>query len=138
MSFINRTILVVDDESEQRDAMRDILRRAGCVVLEAADYRSAEAIHRGYSGAIDLLVIDVSLPGGNGCELARALMARDPKLRVLFISGHVGAEILRFYGVSAADDIRFLEKPFQSEDLLTRIRCVLGRDEPLGSGAASA
>ena len=118
--------------------MRDVLRGAGCEVLEAADYLSAEAIHSCHSGAIDLLVIDVSLPGGNGCELARLLMARDPKLRVLFISGHVGSEILRFYGVSAADDIRFLEKPFQSGELLTRIRCVLERVEPLGSGAASA
>jgi CheY-like chemotaxis protein len=96
MPLISKTILIVDDEVQERDAMREILRNAGYAVLEAADYLTAEALHRLLRGAIDLLLADVSLPGENGYELAKALTSSDPKLKVLFISGHTGSEILRF------------------------------------------
>jgi two-component system, cell cycle sensor histidine kinase and response regulator CckA len=129
MPLQSQTILLVNDEASDRDAMRATLAAAGYAVLEAADYAAAEALHRRLAGAISLLVVDVSLPGGNGYELAKALQAGDPNLKVLFISGHAGSEVLRFYGLTAGDD-RFLEKPFGSQQLLTRIRRALASEEP--------
>ena len=60
--------------------------------------------------AVDLLIADISLPDGNGCELAIAMREKKPDLRVLFVSGHVGAEVCRFYGLDVTD-LHFLRKP---------------------------
>jgi DNA-binding NtrC family response regulator len=116
-----RTILLIDDEDSQRKFMRRTLREAGYRVLEGADYGEALAIHHQNQERIDLLITDISLPGQNGYELGKALLGIDPGLRVIFISGPVGAEICRFYKMDTTD-VRFLEKPFTSADLLRRVR----------------
>jgi len=72
-----------------------------------------------------LLITDISLPGGNGCELAIALREQKPDLRVLFVSGHVGAEICRYYSLDIFDE-HFLPKPFVGTDLISRVKQVLG------------
>ena len=134
MSERSKTILLVDDEAPQREQMRRALRLAGYRVLAAAEYGTAVASFQQHSGVIDLLVTDLALPGRNGYELARSLQAHQPKLKVLFTSAHVGAELRRFYGVAGAGD-HFLEKPFQPPDLVMRVRDLLERAEPK-SGAA--
>ena len=68
-------------------------------------------------------MIDVALPGKNGYELARTLLDTEPNLKVVFMSGHAGAELSRFYGMPVTD-VHFLVKPFQAVDLLQRVKCV--------------
>jgi DNA-binding response OmpR family regulator len=116
--------------------MRRILRGAGYKVLEGTDYGEAIAMHHQNRGKIDLLVTDVSLPGKDGYMLANALLDTDPGLKVIFISGHVGAEICRYYGM-ATSDIRFLRKPFTAVDLLMRVRQLLENGEPLCDAAVT-
>ena len=84
-----------------------------------------------------MLVVDVSLPGRNGVEIALELLKRKPSLRVLFVSGYVGAEVIRFYGVSTSD-VHFLRKPFQTDEFVHRVEGVLKSSEPfrwLGPGS---
>jgi two-component system cell cycle sensor histidine kinase/response regulator CckA len=131
-----KTILLIDDEASQRQIMRSILRKAEYKVLEGADYGEALAIHHQNRGKIDLLMTDVSLPGTNGFELGQALANLDPDLKMIFMSGPVGAEICRFYGMSI-DDVRFLEKPFTGEQMLQRVNQVLGAEEFLLGAAAT-
>jgi CheY-like chemotaxis protein len=115
-----QTILVVDDEAEDRQSIRATLEARGDTVLEAGNYCSAVNTFEQHRDEIDLLIADISLPDENGCELAKAILHERPDIKVLFISGHAGAEICRFYGL-LNPDLHFLEKPFKPIDLLVRV-----------------
>jgi two-component system, cell cycle sensor histidine kinase and response regulator CckA len=125
----HKTILLIDDETSQRTFMRRVLEDAGYNVLEGADYDEALVVHSQHKGKIDVLLTDISLPGRNGYELAKALLAIDPGLNAIFVSGLAGAEACRFHGM-ATTDVHFLEKPFNAADLLRRVRCVLKAGGP--------
>jgi DNA-binding response OmpR family regulator len=123
-----KTILVIDDESSVRKAIQEILRGREYRVLEADGYEEALSIIGEGHGEIDMLLIDVSLPGksglGNGFMIAEALRKIDADLRLLFMSGHVGAEWSRYHGVPVTD-VHFLPKPFTADELLDRVKHVL-------------
>ncbi len=110
--------------------MRRSLNAAGFVVFDAEN--AAEAIQRFemHRDEIDMLVTDISLPGRNGVELAQALLRRRSQLKVLFVSGHVGAEVIRFYGFAATDQ-HFLKKPFRDQEFVARVREILSSKESL-------
>jgi len=120
-----QTILVVDDEQTDREQMRRTLQDEGYTVIEADTYQEALRVFELNRQSFELLIADVSLPGGNGCELAIALRTQKPDLRVLFVSGHVGAEICQYYSLEVSDE-HFLRKPFAAADLRSRVRQVLG------------
>ena len=80
----NKTILVIDDEAFDRDTMRHTLQSEGYTVLKADTYQRAYGVFQSKADVIDLLIADVSLPDGNGCELALAIRDRRPEIRVLF------------------------------------------------------
>ena len=122
------TVLVVDDEEADRLEMRQVLESAGYSVVEAANCENAMAIS-GRNPSIGFLVADVSLPDGDGCDLAVRLHVDNPDLRVLFVSGHVGAEVCRFYGLDVRD-VHFLRKPFSAETLLSRVQEIAESAEP--------
>jgi CheY-like chemotaxis protein len=130
MSDNTETILIVDDEIADLAMMREILEKVGYQVLAADHFQSALATFLTQRDQIDATIVDVSLPGRNGCELARELLKLAPGLKILFVSGHVGAEVIRFYGIPAAD-IHFLQKPFAPPDLLHSLSQVLNSPEPL-------
>jgi CheY-like chemotaxis protein len=136
MSAPNKTILVIDDEAEQRELVRTILRPNAYTILEAADYDDGLAVQNAHLGEIDLVLIDVSLPGRNGYELSKALLAIEPHLEVLFVSGYAGAELCRYFAMPVTD-VHFLQKPVDPADLIGRVKFVLGLAHPL-AGKASA
>lgn len=104
--------------------MAKALEQDGYSVWQAADSTSALRVADQQDRAIDLLVTDISLPGTNGCELAQELLKRWPELKVLFVSGHVGAEVCQYYGIPVTD-LFFLRKPFKPDTLVERVRQVL-------------
>jgi len=120
--------LFVDDEAPQREQMRRALKAAGYRVLIASDYGTAAAVFRIHQGAIEMLVTDLALPGRNGYELAETLRALQPQLQVLFTSAQSGAELTRFHGINPHGE-RFLAKPYQSADLVGRVRFLMERPE---------
>lgn len=136
MSMSQRTILIVDDEAAQRDLMRGILQLEAYAVLEASDYDDALAVQQRHLGEIDLLLLDLSLPGGNGYDLSNALLVREPHLKVLFVSGHAGAELRKFFAVPVTD-VHFLEKPFQPAELLEHVKSVLESADPFAEVASA-
>jgi DNA-binding response OmpR family regulator len=117
--------------------MRAVLRKAGYAVLEARDFHQGLAVYQVRHRDIDLLLIDVSIPGRNGCELAHAALIINPYVKVLLMSGLTGAEVCRFYGIPATD-VHFLEKPFGDSALLARVTYVAGSTEPLSGTAAGS
>jgi DNA-binding NtrC family response regulator len=127
--MIPATALVVDDEEMDRTVMTRIVRTQFTSVVEAESYHSAwEAFERKHH-AIQFLVADISLPDGNGCALAIAMQKLQPNLRVLFVSGHVGEEVCKYYGLEVTDQ-HFVRKPFTAEQLLQGIEKSLNADLP--------
>jgi len=129
------TILVVDDEHVDRELIRHILHRDGYNLLEASNYSQALETFLSHQGPIDMLVVDVALPGRNGCELAKQLLNLRPNLAILLVSGYVGGEVCKQYGIPA-DSLNFLTKPFVGNDLAERVRKILSspRQSPFPAG----
>lgn len=116
-------ILVVDDDPGIQTLLSRYLREQGFAVVIAGDGRAFDAVMQ--SGqAIDLIVLDVMLPGEDGLSIARRL---DPKNRPpLIILSARGEDIDRIVGLEVgADD--YLPKPFNPRELIARIRAVLRR-----------
>src|SRR5262249_33308366 len=78
-------ILLVDDEETDLSAIREALESEGYTVQAASNIPDALATYKAATGVIDLLIADISLPGGNGCDLAIAISKEQPSIRVLFI-----------------------------------------------------
>ncbi len=119
----NENILLVEDNEQVRVVAREILRRFGYVVLEAAGPLEALRMAEVHTGKLDLLLTDMVMPQMNGAELARRLTAQRPTLRVLCMSGYTDDVSLR-EGVQD-DRIAFLQKPFTPETLARKVREVL-------------
>jgi len=124
MSKGKPTILVVDADSSHRQSVRSTLRAGEYRVLEAVDYRHAEHVQQQHRGQIDLLLTAISLPGGNGYELAKALADAEPHLKVLFVSGETGAKASRYYNAPWVE-LQTLTRPFEPADLLQRVEFLL-------------
>jgi two-component system response regulator MprA len=118
-------LLVVDDEPSITSFLRMGLTRAGYAVSVAAD--GPEALALCDSMHVDLVVLDLMLPGMDGVEVCQRLRG-DPDLLVLMLTAADAVE-RRIAGLNAgADD--YLVKPFDFEELLARIRALLRRRLP--------
>jgi two-component system, cell cycle sensor histidine kinase and response regulator CckA len=113
------TILVVEDEPALRDLACRILDNAGYRVLSAEGGAAALDLAGRHSGEIDLLLTDVIMPGILGKELAERLLARDPRVRVLFMSGYA-QPILASRG-TLDPGVTLIEKPFGKSELLAAV-----------------
>jgi DNA-binding response OmpR family regulator len=118
------TILLVEDGDLLRALTAQILASGGYQVLTARHGTEALELARQFPAAIDLLITDVVMPGMLGTELARRLVAERPELRVLLISGESEETFRRANGRTSG---HFLRKPFIPEELLQRVRGLLGR-----------
>lgn len=118
------TILLVEDEDAARRIAGTTLRRHGYLVLDAPTPARACEIFSEQNGSVDLLLTDVVMPDMNGPALAQRLAALDPELRVLFMSGYV--DVASPFDVGNPN-ITFLNKPFQSSMLLSKVHEVLTR-----------
>jgi DNA-binding response OmpR family regulator len=119
------TVLVVDDEPIVRDVVVRYLEREGFRTLEAGDGQSARELVE--SGAPNLVVLDVMLPGMDGLALCRWIRSRST-LPVIMLTAR-GEEADRIVGLElGADD--YVTKPFSPRELAARVRTVLRRAEP--------
>lgn len=127
MTKTQAVILVVDDEAADIAVMRASLARAGFQVLTAASHNEASAQFDEHPEII-MLVTDISLPGKTGLRLADEFRRKRPGLKILLVSGWVGAEFLEYCRIPIAAPY-FLPKPFRSSEFVTRVRQVLASDE---------
>lgn len=110
-----RRVLLVEDDDQARASLQRLLQVLGCDVVHAASAEEALDIEGGF----DLLVTDLLLPGMAGNDLARALISRQPELRVILMSGYgLSPELRRD---ANATGIRILPKPFGIETLAREI-----------------
>ncbi len=126
-------ILIVDDNAEMRDLLGRTLRREGYRVSAAGDGRGMRAALA--DEAIDLVLLDLMLPGEDGLTLCRDLRASST-LPVIMLTAK-GEELDRVLGLKmGADD--YVPKPFSTPELLARIEAVLRRARGSGAPAAEA
>lgn len=119
-------ILVIEDENDIRQLLRFNLEREGFAVLEAAD--GLGGLHMATSELPDLVVLDLMLPGMDGCDVCRRLKAQPvtAAIPVLMLTAR-GEEVDRIVGLTlGADD--YVVKPFSVRELVLRIRAILRRD----------
>jgi two-component system cell cycle sensor histidine kinase/response regulator CckA len=119
------TILLVEDEESVRLFTQSVLTGKGYVVITASGGREALAAAESLSSEVALLVTDVVMPQMSGKELAQRLIRSRPRLRVLFLSGYT-ANVIVHHGVLDSG-IDFLQKPFQVNELLAKVREILNR-----------
>jgi CheY-like chemotaxis protein len=115
-------VLVVDDEPAVRTLLAHLLRTKGYDVHEAEDGAAALAWLDQPARRVDLVVADVVMPGMSGIELAEAIGARWPDLKVLFVSGYP-QDAARTSGPAA--DIPVLSKPFTPSRIASAVRAML-------------
>ena len=132
--FMERTphILIVDDDREIRDLLGRFLVKHGLRVSAAADGREMHACLK--DNAIDLIVLDIMMPGEDGLTLTRNLRAEKNRVPIILLTA-MGEDTDRIVGLEmGADD--YLPKPFNSRELLARIKAVLRRfeDGPTATG----
>lgn len=119
----SKTVLLVEDQEQVREFVREILARQGYHVLEAGNGRKTLAIASSMRSAIDLLVTDVIMPDMDGRTLYKLMRATSPKLKVLFMSGYT-ADVIAHHGI-LEDGIHFIQKPFSVKDFANKVRLVL-------------
>jgi two-component system phosphate regulon response regulator OmpR len=120
----NKRILIVDDDSGLRELLQEYLSSQGYQVNAVADGLAMEQYMM--QEAIDLVILDLMLPGEDGLTLARKLKAGGNQ-PIIMLSAR-GEDIDRIVGLEVgADD--YLAKPFNPRELLARIRAVLRRGE---------
>src|SRR5574343_1789648 len=118
-------ILVVDDDARIRDLLRRYLSQEGFEVLLAED---AKALNRLLTReTVDLIVLDLMLPGEDGLSICRRLRAANDLTPIIMLTAKV-EDVDRIVGLEVgADD--YLAKPFNPRELLARINAVLRRYE---------
>ena len=119
----NETILMVEDEESMRKLARGCLENSGYTVLEAANGEAAIDIVADHPDPIHLLLTDVIMPGMSGRALASTILRNRPEIKVLYMSGYTH-DLITQHGVLASD-VALLEKPFNIEVLVTKVRDVL-------------
>jgi len=120
----NERVLVVDDESLVADTLGLIFRRRGfdCQVA----YSGEEALERMQSFAPSLLLLDLSMPGMSGLDVARAVAVSHPECRVLIMTGHYSKlPEAQAYANGLRHPIEFATKPVQPDALLKQASSML-------------
>jgi PAS domain S-box-containing protein len=116
-------ILLVDDERAIRQMGAELLTRFGYTVSTAASGEEALALYQRQQGNLDLVILDLIMPGMGGRRCLDALLRLDPQVRVLIASGYSVDEATR----NAIEDKAkgFVRKPFQSHKILASMRQAL-------------
>jgi len=119
------TILVADDEEDVRELVSYRLTRSGYEVIDAQD--GEEAFRLASENVPDLMVLDVMMPRLDGYEVTRRVRAEE-SLRsvpvILLTARSQETDVSRGFEVGADD---YLKKPFNPDELVARVRAVLGR-----------
>ncbi|MCD6296968.1 MAG: response regulator [Deltaproteobacteria bacterium] len=121
-------ILIIDDDTEIREVLRQILERAGYEVMEASDGREGINLYR--ERQADLIITDIVMPKKDGLETITDLRVEFPGSKIIAISGGGRLDPKPYLELAegfGAD--RLLTKPFGHEELLEAVQALLGRSD---------
>jgi len=117
-----RNILLIEDDSVTAEIVGDTLSTAGFTIHHATSMEEARVKHKEQS--MDLLIIDLNLPDGDGFDLAKEFRKNKPCPPFVFMTSRTDIEDVRKGFEAGGRD--YIKKPFDQEELLLRIHQVLG------------
>jgi signal transduction histidine kinase/CheY-like chemotaxis protein len=112
-------ILLVDDDSEVREVTASILRDLGHVVIEVGSGGGALDL-LDQNPHIDLVILDIAMPGMNGMEVARQVRIKSPTRPVIFVTGYADN-----FALGDIDDTQIVRKPFIGNELAHKVQTAL-------------
>ena len=117
------TVLIVEDENPLRQAVTKMLRRNGFAVFEVGDGSSAIDLLRVNGGNIDLILLDVSIPGASSAQVFAEATKMRPDIRVILTSAY--SQEMTASALSGPQISGFIRKPFQLGNLERTLRNAL-------------
>ncbi len=127
------TIIIVDDEPDILDIGQNTLEQFGYTVLTVRSGEEAVETYARQGDRIDLVILDLGMPGMGGEKCLRELLRMNPAVKVLIASGYAATQTV--HSILEAGATGFMAKPYRLEDMLKKVREVLDgeRDEvPFG------
>jgi PAS domain S-box-containing protein len=121
----HETILVAEDDASIRKLMEIVLESFGYTVISAKDGEEAIAKFMENRERISLVLLDMIMPKKNGKEVSKALRKVSPLVKILFASGYT-MNIIKSEELTEGG-FNFIQKPFQSKDLLAKVREILDK-----------
>jgi PAS domain S-box-containing protein len=121
----NETVLVAEDDAALRNLSRIVLESFGYTVIAAEDGEEAITRFMENRERIGLVLLDMIMPRKNGKEVGEAIRKVCPGIKIIFMSGYTMEIVTHKELMEAGFD--FIQKPFPSKDLLTKVREVLDR-----------
>jgi FixJ family two-component response regulator len=126
------TVFVVDDDQQMRDSLCALLDALG---FQFMAFSAPGSFHRFYRAEMPgCLLLDIRMPRQTGLELYETLLQEGKRLPVIFITAH--ADVTTAVAAMKTGAIEFLEKPFDRETLLDRVRKALALDAEWRAGDA--
>ena len=116
----SETILLVDDDHHALELGREILERFGYSVITADCGEMAMTTLAGHVGNIDLVILDVSMPGMGGLGCLKELLSKEPAMRIMMAGGYSpDGAVRKSLGCGACG---FVAKPFQVSEMINKVR----------------
>ncbi|HEY7491705.1 MAG TPA: response regulator [Candidatus Tectomicrobia bacterium] len=114
-------ILIIDDDTQLRTALRESLEEEGYEVIEASD--GFEGLQHYRTASIDVIILDMLMPRQEGVETITALRQKNPAVKIIAISGGGQTGRMDFlYVATVMGAQRTLRKPFRRQELLDAVR----------------
>jgi len=123
----HETILLAEDDNQIRFLTRRILEEAGYHVLTASSGEEAISLYRKYAGEINLLFLDIIMPGKGGQVVYKKIRSLNPGIKCLFTSGYSDTAVHTNFILNK--DFSLIQKPYKNEQLLVTVRQILDREE---------
>ncbi|MBE2220826.1 MAG: response regulator [Anaerolineae bacterium] len=117
------TVLIVENEPFVLDAMEEILSTVGFKSICVRDGNRGIDTYKERSGEIDIVILDMNLPGMTGSEVYRVMQQVNPNVKVIVSSGYDELDVVERLGESKPASI--LKKPFNAQMLLDQVQSVL-------------
>jgi two-component system cell cycle sensor histidine kinase/response regulator CckA len=119
----SETIMVVDDEKVILEVVQETLSHFGYTVITAGSGEEALVLHDEKGAEIDLVIMDIGMPGMGGIRCLQELKARQPDLKVLVASGY--SQDGRLKDIKDQGAAGFVAKPYRSQELMAAVRQIL-------------
>jgi len=116
----NKLVLVIDDEEAVREAVCDILQFEGVNVITAVDGKNGLKKFSTHQNKVDLILLDLSMPGMSGAETFAEIKKIAPDVKVILTSGFDESEASKRFNFNGTTS--FLQKPYNMYHLVKKVR----------------